>query len=157
MHSGKGLKGSIGIALFCLVAAMMMLLPAGGQIAYADETGGDPAVYFDGTYEGTAQGYGGNMTVAVTISGGKITEIAEVSQKETASYWAKAKTLLETIKEQQTTEVDNIAGATASCDGIKAALNDALAKAAVDPDGWFASGNGSAKSPYIIKTAEQLA
>jgi len=31
MFSGKKLKGRIGIALFSLVAAMIMLLPAGGR------------------------------------------------------------------------------------------------------------------------------
>lgn len=147
----------ISVALFSLVVAMILLLPAWGQAAYAEDTSGDSVVYYDGTYEGSGQGYNGEVTVAVTITGGEITKISEVSQKETASYWERAKALFDTIIAEQGTEVEGISGATKSSDGIKEAVNDALAKAIVDPEGWYASGNGSARKPYIIETPEQLA
>ncbi len=157
MYAGQRLKGRIGIALFCLLAAAIMLLPAGVQTAYAEETAGESAVYYDGTYEGTGQGHKGDVTVAVTIADGRIAEISEVSQAETASFWEKAKALFETIIAEQTTEVDSVSGATNSSNGIKAAVNDALAKAMIDPEGWYTSGSGTAKDPYIIETPEQLA
>lgn len=49
----------ISVALFSLVVAMILLLPAWGQAAYAEDTSGDSVVYYDGTYEGSGQGYNG--------------------------------------------------------------------------------------------------
>lgn len=146
----------ISVALFSLVVAMILLLPAWGQEAYAEDTEGSSAVYHDGTYEGTGQGYNGEVTVAVTIAGGEIAKISEVSQKETASYWERAKALFDTIIAKQGTEVESVSGATRSCDAIKEAVDEALAKATVNPEGWYASGKGTARNPYIIKTPEQL-
>ncbi|MBQ9180098.1 MAG: FMN-binding protein, partial [Firmicutes bacterium] len=114
------------------------------------------ATYYDGTYEGTGQGFKGDIKVSVTIGQGKITEISEIEQKETASYWEQAKTLFASIVSSQSADIDGISGATQSCDGIKAAVKDALAKAQVDPDGWYGSGEGTQSKPYIINTAEQL-
>ena len=77
------------------------------------------AEYRDNTYRGTGKGLKGDITLDVTIKDGKITEIKEVSQSETPSYWEKAKSLLDTILEKQTTEVDAVSGATRSSNGIK--------------------------------------
>lgn len=48
------------------------------------------AEYRDNTYRGTGKGLKGDITLDVTIKDGKITEIKEVSQSETPSYWEKA-------------------------------------------------------------------
>lgn len=114
----------------------------------------DTTIYTDGTYEGTGTGKKGDITLSVTITDGKISSITEVSQSETESFWKKAKALFETIITEQSTDVDSISSATLSSDGIKEAVNNALAKAV--SSGIFASGNGSESSPYTIKTKEQL-
>lgn len=86
--------------------------------------------YADGTYTGKAQGYGGTVSVAVTILDGIITDVAIVSAKqEDAAYFDEAKGVIDEILEEQTTEVDTVSGATFSSNGILHAVADALGKA----------------------------
>lgn len=86
--------------------------------------------YADGTYNGEAQGYGGTVSVAVTIQEGTITDVAIVSAKqEDAAYFDAAKGVIDEILEAQTTEVDTVSGATFSSNGILHAVADALGKA----------------------------
>ncbi len=117
--------------------------------ASIDET----VVYKDGEYTGTGQGKRGKITVKVTVKNRKIAAIDVVSQSETPSYWEKALKVIESIIEKQTTDVDNISGATKSTNGIKAAVNNALKDAVVTT---FASGNGTEESPYLVSTERQL-
>ncbi len=85
----------------------------------------------DGTYTGTAQGFGGSITVRVTISGGKITAIDIVSAAaETPSYFARAKGVIANILSSQSPNVDTVSGATYSSNGIINAVKRALTKAA---------------------------
>lgn len=119
------------------------------------------ATYNDGIYEGSGNGFGGKVTVRVTIKDGKITAIDEVSQSETASFWEQAKALFSTIVEKQTPEVDTISGATKSSDAIKSAVRQALTSASSNVGNTldasiFASGNGSAESPFLIQTTSQF-
>ena len=86
--------------------------------------------YADGTYTGEAQGYGGTVSVAVTIQDGTITDVAIVSAKqEDTAYFDAAKGVIDEILEAQTTEVDTVSGATFSSNGILHAVADALGKA----------------------------
>lgn len=86
--------------------------------------------YADGTYNGEAQGYGGTVSVAVTIQEGTITDVAIVSAKqEDAAYFDAAKGVIDEILEAQTTAVDTVSGATFSSNGILHAVADALGKA----------------------------
>lgn len=55
-----------------------------GENAPAVEAIAEPAAYRDGVYTGTGTGFGGQMTVQVTVSGGKITDIQVLSSKMTA-------------------------------------------------------------------------
>ena len=86
--------------------------------------------YADGTYNGEAQGYGGTVSVAVTIQDGTITDVAIISAKqEDAAYFDAAKGVIDEILKAQTTEVDTVSGATFSSNGILHAVADALGKA----------------------------
>ena len=86
--------------------------------------------YADGTYTGKAQGYGGTVSVAVTIQDGTITDVAIVSAKqEDAAYFDAAKSVIDEILEAQTTAVDTVSGATFSSNGILHAVAGALGKA----------------------------
>ena len=86
--------------------------------------------YQDGVYEGEAQGYGGTVAVELTIENGKFTDLTVVSaEKEDAAYFDAASSLLDTILEEQSTDVDTVSGATFSSNGIIHATEDALRKA----------------------------
>lgn len=84
----------------------------------------------DGTYAGEGEGFGGPIKVEVTIAGGKITKVEIVEQSETPSVSAPAREQLPAaIVEAQSAEVDGVAGATLTSNGIIEAVQDALAKA----------------------------
>lgn len=127
------------------------------NVAYAAETNtGD--VYYDGTYTGTGTGYkGGTTVVKVTMKGDKITDIEEVSNEDTPGYYEKAKVIIPNILEKNSTQVDNVSGATKSCNGIIAAVEDALQQAKDKQEaGIFSGGKGTKEDPYQIGTAKEL-
>ena len=96
----------------------------------------EPSAYLDGVYTATAEGFGGAITVQVTITGDTITDITIVSHEgETTSYFAKARSVVSAILETGTPAgVDAVSGATYSSTGILNAVKQALAKAA-NPEG----------------------
>ena len=83
----------------------------------------------DGEYEGTATGYGGPLTVRITIKDGKLTDIKVISQTETPEYFNKAKAVIDKILSSGSVDVDSVSGATISSNAIKKAVADALHKA----------------------------
>lgn len=91
----------------------------------------DASAYKDGTYYGIGKGFAGNIKVKVDIAGGKISAISIVSTKDGDSYVKSASSLLDTIVEKQSTNVDTVSGATFSSRGIIAAVRSALSQAAV--------------------------
>lgn len=94
-----------------------------------------PSTYRDGIYTGTACGFGGDITVQVTITDDTITDISIVSAEgETRSYFTKARYVISAMLTAGTPEVDTISGATYSSTGIINAVKSALMKAANDPE-----------------------
>lgn len=87
------------------------------------------ASYKDGTYEGSATGYSGQMTVSVTVSCCKISEINIVDTGDDEEYLIDAKDVIPQIIEKQSTEVDAVSGATHSSKGIINAVAKALESA----------------------------
>ena len=87
-------------------------------------------VYQDGEYLGKASAYNGNVEVKVTISGGKMTAIDIVKTKDDEDYFFDAqKKVIPEILEKQSTDVDAVAGATTSSEGIAHAVQKALEQA----------------------------
>lgn len=105
---------------------------AQGQGSTSTPTTSVPAGgYKDGTYQGSGTGFGGTITVQVTISGGKIAAIDILSASgETGSYFASAKSVISKMISGQTPNVDAVSGATYSSNGIIQAVQNALSKAA---------------------------
>lgn len=93
-----------------------------------------PAAYKDGTYTGSAQGFGGAITVAVTIRDGKIADLRVTSAPgETEPYFSRAKAVVSRVLSAGTPNVDAVSGATFSSAGILNATKQALNKAAANP------------------------
>ena len=81
----------------------------------------------DGKYTGSANGYGGKVTVTVTIKNKKIVKIhIDSAPGETTSFFNRAKTLTDLMIRQQSTDVDAVSGATYSSKGIIGAVKNAL-------------------------------
>ena len=107
-------------AALCL--AMLMVLSAVGAMAMTA-----------GTYESAAQGFHGDVKLAVTVDAEKITAIEVVEHSETEGIGAAAlPKLVEAVLESQTLGVDSVAGATVTSDAFKAAMTDALEQAGAD-------------------------
>jgi uncharacterized protein with FMN-binding domain len=104
------------------------------SVETAEESNNDSeqetAVYQDGTYEGSAEGYGGLITVQVTVESDTITDIAILSApNEDRTYLEMASTIVNDILKKQTVQVDTVSGATFSSTGIREAVSNALKKA----------------------------
>ena len=81
----------------------------------------------DGTYKGSANGYGGKVTVNVTVSKKTMTAIDVVSAPgETDSFFQRAKGVIDEMLTAQSTDVDVVSGATYSSNGIIGAVKNAL-------------------------------
>ena len=86
--------------------------------------------YADGTYTGSGTGFGGTITVQVTVTDHKIAAINIVdASNETASYFANAQGVISRIISSQSPNVDAVSGATYSSNGIITAVQNALSQA----------------------------
>lgn len=102
-------------------------LSAGGSQTASAQAGGK---YKDGTYQGSAQGFGGTVTVKVTVEDGYISDIQVVSADgEDAAYYNMAIDVLDSIIADQSSDVDVVSGATYTSNGIIGAAKEALGKA----------------------------
>ncbi|MDD4844489.1 MAG: FMN-binding protein [Anaerotignum sp.] len=103
--------------------------------AVSDNSGGTEDTtsgsYIDGTYTGTADGYGPGLTVEVVIENGYIASVEVVAhnEKNERFYGEPVEVIPTEIVAAQSTDVDIITGATFTSNGIKNAVNNALANA----------------------------
>ena len=95
------------------------------QQAKEEESG-----YKNGTYEGQGTGFGGPITVSLTIKDGIISQIEATSYpNEDLAYFTLAKRVLDDMVIYQNTQVDIVSGATFSSNGLIEAATNALRKA----------------------------
>lgn len=95
-----------------------------------EESDASENVYKDGTYTGSAQGFGGAITVQVTLASDEITDIQVTSAPgEDSAYLSQGEGVISSIISAQSTDVDTVSGATFSSTGIINAVVDALGKA----------------------------
>lgn len=87
--------------------------------------------YKDGIYEASAVGYNGNMTIAVTVSNGMITQIdVKKYVDDEEFFWYAYDGVSEQILSSQSAEgIDTVSGATYSSNGIINAVAKALQQA----------------------------
>ncbi|MGL4605957.1 MAG: FMN-binding protein [Eubacteriaceae bacterium] len=87
----------------------------------------------DGTYQGSAQGYGPDLRVSVTVENNVVTEVMVISHNEkNEKYYGRAIDAVPSeIVAAQNPEVDIVSGATYTSIGIMRAVNDALSQAVV--------------------------
>ena len=113
--------------LALLLAGMMVLTMA--PAALADGV--------NGTFEGTAKGFGGDVTVTVTLTDGVMTDVKAVGVNETEGIGSKAiENMPAAMVENNSIAVDGVSGATFSSDAVKAAAEAALVLAGVNPDDY---------------------
>lgn len=107
----------------CLLSLVLVL---GGAVALAEG-------FTAGTYTGTAQGFGGDVTATVTLSATEITDIQVVGDQETDGLGSVAiEQLPPKMLEAQSPNVDAMSGATVTSNAIIEAVTAALSQAGVD-------------------------
>ena len=101
--------------------------------AQAEQETAAESGYRDGTYEGSAFGFGDEITVSVTIADGKLTDISVLSADgEDKPYYTQSLPVLDKILSAQSTDgIDTVSGATLTSEGLIGAVADALGKAAI--------------------------
>lgn len=131
-YTSRGILGAVKNALTGEVVSNPLPPQPKPAQPLVEEVFETPSVYRDGVYTASAEGFGGPVTVQVTISGDCITDITVVSHDgETTSYFSKARRVISAILETGTPEgVDAVSGATYSSTGILNAVKLALGKAA---------------------------
>lgn len=83
--------------------------------------------YQNGTFEGTGTGYGGPITVAVTLENDVITDVTVTKHDaEDPAYYLLAEGLAAQIVSRQSLDIDTVSGATFSSKGILEAAGNAL-------------------------------
>ena len=91
--------------------------------------------YANGSYSGTAEGFGGDITVTVTLENDVITDITvDSAEGEDESYLEMGMETIDRILSAQSLQVDTVSGATFSSIGIQNAVADALGKAVNSDD-----------------------
>ncbi len=79
------------------------------------------------TYQGVAEGYGGDLRVEVTVEGDDIVSVEVVEHSETPGLSDPAiETVTQRIVDANSTDVDIVSGATVTSEAIMAAVEDAL-------------------------------
>ena len=133
-YSSNGIIGAVKNALFGTESnnATAAAANAGNAVGSAPSVSkvSESGTWKDGTYTGSGKGFGGTISVKVTVKDGKISAIDVTSASgETASYFSKAKGIIPKMISGQTTNVDVASGATYSSNGIITAVRNALSKA----------------------------
>ena len=131
-YSSNGIIGAVKNALFGTESNNATAANAGNAAGSAPSVSkvSESGTWKDGTYTGSGKGFGGTISVKVTVKDGKISAIDVTSASgETASYFSKAKGIIPKMISGQTTNVDGASGATYSSNGIITAVRNALSKA----------------------------
>lgn len=110
----------------CLVYHNIATIRAEKEAKIAAQNSGSGS-WKDGTYQGSGQGFGGQIVVNVTIKNGSIDDIQiKEAKNEDSAYFNNAVKIIDTMKQKQTVDVDVASGATYSSKGIIAAVQNAL-------------------------------
>ena len=119
-----GSAAALAITGVYQIGAITVSSPVAGISSLTSASQGQ---YIDGVYEGSAQGYRGEIKVKVKVSGGQIASIDVESYSDDDQFFHQAKnTVISQILSGQTTDVQTVSGATFSSRGIIQAVANAL-------------------------------
>ena len=123
----------IGIFALAAVLGFANLIPSGGAAAPVPEG----ALFNAGTYEASAEGFGGAanpVKLSVTMSENAIESIEYTADGETPTVGGAAlPQLVENVLAAQSPNIDMISGATVTSTAFFTALNDCITQAGADP------------------------
>ena len=85
--------------------------------------------YKEGIYYGTAEGYNGDIEVAVVLQDQSIKAVLVTKNNDDARFFDRAMEVVKNIMKKQSTDVDVVSGATYSSNGLINAVKNALKEA----------------------------
>ena len=110
--------------VLAVMLIVSLLLVGACASALADGT------WLAGSYSASAKGFGGDVTVTVTVDAAGVTAVDIVGEGETPALGGTAmEKLSEAILAAQSAEVDGVTGATITSTAVKAAAAQAMAMA----------------------------
>lgn len=124
------------IFIYVLIATMFITVFTGCSAPKTEETGNETpqeapeetGIYKPGTYSATVKGFGGDVTVTITVDANNITDVKISGENETPGIGGHAiEVMAESILENP--DVDLVSGATATSTSVKNALALALSEA----------------------------
>ena len=130
-----------------LLAVAMVVVVAAGLLVYSSGKTASKGT----TSMGTAKGFGGDVTVTLTLADGKITGCTAEGKDETEGVGSTAIDQLPgAIAESGSIAVDGVAGATVTSNAIKEAAAAALTAAGLNPDDYKTAVDNTAEPtrPY---------
>ena len=111
-----------------LISSLCLLLVLSG--CGTSNSGSTAGKYTAGDYEATSKGFGGDVTVKLTVSSTEITNVEITADDETPNVGGAAiETLKENILKANGEEIDGVSGATLTSDAVKNAYNEAITSA----------------------------
>ena len=109
---------------------IMVFVPIYDEYGVIERYTSGQAVYNPGTYTGSADGFGGEVTVEVTVNYMQITGVEVIEQSETAGIGPQAfETLISEMLDTGSPDVDSVTGATISSKAFLDAVDNALREA----------------------------
>lgn len=85
--------------------------------------------YNEGVYYGTAEGYNGDITVAIVIREKTLKAVLVIGEEDDDAFFGRAMDVVTQMMKKQSTEVDTVSGATYSSKGLIQAVKNALEEA----------------------------
>lgn len=85
--------------------------------------------YNEGVYYGTAEGYNGDITVAVVVQEKTLKAVLVIGEEDDDAFFGRAMDVVTQMMKKQSTEVDTVSGATYSSKGLIQAVKNALEEA----------------------------
>ena len=131
MKNTKMKQSIAALAMAAVVAVSLLGYGCGSKPASTTGAGAT------GDFTGTAKGFGGDVTVTLTLTDGKITGCTAEGADETKGVGSKAiEQLPAAIAESGSIAVDGVSGATITSTAIKEAAAAALTAAGLNPDDY---------------------
>lgn len=142
--SKRVIRNALFMAVATVIMAILLLLYIRNTspLSMGEAAGG----YVDGTYTAAEQGYLSEVSVTVTISGGKVSDVAIDASGETPALGgAAAEQLAESLKAAgSTVGVDAVSGSTFTSEAVLAAMDACLAQAGGGAAGGLTDGTYTA-------------
>lgn len=134
------------------LALVFSLAACGGQPTGSQQPSGSPQPQL---YSATVKGHNGDVTVQVTLDGGKITDVAVTNHSESAGIAdAPLERLPAKIVEKQSLMLDTVAGATVTSKAILEGVSKALSDGGVDVSVYMVAptDDEAGKEPITLET-----